>query len=138
MSLTAHLSYPGQCEEAFNFYSQLFGGEVTVLKYGDTPMAQEVPAEWREKIVHGTFSFSGCTLAGADVLPEHYRRPQGFSVLVDLEGVDNANRVFSALAHGGSVEMPIQETFWSPAFGMLVDRFGVPWEINGRSSDPAK
>jgi PhnB protein len=138
MALSAHLSYLGQCEEAFNFYAELFGGQLMMLAYRDTPMAQEVPAEWREKIVHATLSFNGCTLAGSDVQLAHYRRPQGFSVLADVEGVDNANRIFSALAERGRVEMPMQETFWSPVFGVLVDRFDIPWEINGVSSDPAK
>jgi PhnB protein len=134
MALTAHLSYSGQCREAFNFYAQLFGGELMMLAYGDTPMAKEVPAEWSDKIVHATLSFDGCELAGTDVQSVYYRRPQGFSVLVDVEGVEKARRIFTALGEGGSVEMPMQETFWSPAFGVLTDRFGIPWEINGKSS----
>ena len=134
MALTAHLSYAGHCREAFNFYAQLFGGELMMLAYADTPMAKEVPAEWRETIVHATLSFDGSELAGSDVQSDHYRRPQGFSVLVDVEGVEEARRIFTALAEGGSVEMPMQETFWSPAFGVLTDRFGIPWEINGKSA----
>jgi PhnB protein len=134
MALTAHLSYSGQCREAFDFYAQLFSGEVNMLAYGDTPMAKDVPAEWAEKIVHATLSFDGCELAGSDVQSNHYRRPQGFSVLVDVEGVDKARRIFTALAAGGIVAVPMQETFWSPAFGVLTDRFGIPWQINGKSS----
>jgi PhnB protein len=134
MAITAHVSYSGHCREAFRFYAQVFGGELMMLAYVDTPMAKDVPADWAEKIVHATLSFDGCELAGSDVQPEHYRQPQGFSVLVDVEGVEKANRVFTALAAGGSVEMPMQETFWSPAFGVLKDRFGIPWEINGKSS----
>jgi len=137
MALTAHLSYPGTCREAFGFYAQLFGGEVMLLAYGDTPMAKDVPVEWGEKIVHGTLLFDGCELAGADVQSEHYRRPQGFSVLVDVEGVDKARRIFTALAEGGSVAVPMQETFWSPAFAVLTDRFGIPWEINGKVPESA-
>ena len=131
-TLTAHLWYSGQCKEAFRFYAELFGGEVMMLAYGDTPMARDVPAEWGEKIVHANLCFDGCELAGSDVLPEHYRSPQGFSVLLNIEGVEKARRVFTALAEGGTVAMPMQETFWSPAFGVLVDKFGIPWEINGK------
>ena len=138
MALTPHLWFPGQCREAFNFYARLFGGKLWMLAYRETPMAQDVPAEWGEKIVHATLSFDGCELAGSDVRPEDYRRPQGFSVLVGVDGVENANRIFSALAEGGSVGMPMQQTFWSAAFGVLVDRFGIPWEINGKSSGSAK
>jgi PhnB protein len=134
MALTAHLSFCGQCREAFNFYAQSFDGELMMLTYGDTPMAEDVPAEWRYKIVHATLSFDGCELAGSDVQLDYYQRPQGFSVLVDIEGVEKARRVFTTLKEGGNVEMPMQETFWSPAFGVLTDRFGIPWEINGKSS----
>lgn len=132
MALTAHLWYSGQCKEAFRFYVELFGGELMMLAYRDTPTVRDVPADWGEKIVHATLCFDGCQLAGSDVLPEHYRRPQGFSVLMDVEGVEKARRVFTVLAEGGSVAMPMQQTLWSPAFGVLHDQFGIPWEINGR------
>ena len=134
MAVAAHLSYSGQCREAFNLYAQLFGGDLTMLAYGDSPMAQAVPAEWSEKIVHATLLFDGGELAGSDVQSAHYRKPQGFSVLVDVDGVEKARRIFAALAEGGSIAMPIEETFWSPAFGVLTDRFGIPWEISGRAS----
>ena len=134
MALTAHLWYSGHCREAFHFYAQLFGGELMLLAYGDTPMAKEVAAEWSEKIVHATLAFDDCELAGSDVQSDYYRQPQGFSVLVDIEDVEKARRIFTALAEGGSVAMPMQETFWSPAFGVLTDRFGIPWEINGKAS----
>ena len=136
MSFTAHLWYSGNCREAFQFYAQLFGGELMLHTYGGTPMAREVDAEWRDKIVHATLAFDGRELAGSDVQPDHYRRPQGFAVLVDVEGVEKARRIFTALAEGGSVAMPMQQTFWSPAFGVLTDRFGIPWEINGKASRP--
>ena len=132
MAVTAHLSFSGQCREALSFYAQLFDGDLKMLTYGDTPMAKDVPADWGGKIVHATLSFDGGELAGSDVQPEHYRPPQGFSVLVDVEGVEKARRIFAALAEGGSIALPIQATFWSPAFGVVVDRFGIPWEINGK------
>ena len=134
MAASAHLSYSGQCREAFTLYAQLFGGELKMIAYGDTPMANTVPPEWSDKIVHATLSFDGCELAGSDVDAAHYRRPQGFSVLVDVDSIDKARRIFAALAEGGTVAMPLHETFWSPAFGVLTDRFGIPWEINGMSS----
>lgn len=137
MNLSPHLMFGGDCAEAFKLYAELFGGELTMLSYADTPMSHDVAPGWRAKIVHATLSFDGNTLAGADVLPGDYRRPQGFSVLVDVEGPGNARRIFDTLAERGSVQMPMQETFWSPCFGVLVDRFGIPWEINGTSADPA-
>jgi len=133
MALCAHLSFAGQCEEAMTLYAELFGGELSLLAYGDTPMAQDVPENWQRKVVHATLSFDGGTLAGADVQTEHYRRPQGFSVLVDVDGLERCKRIFDALAAGGTIEMPLQQTFWSPGFGLVVDRFGIPWEINGKA-----
>jgi PhnB protein len=135
MALTAHLSYSGECREAFIFYAELFGGELMLLAYGDTPMAMEVPPDWSDKNRARDPLLDGCELAGSDVQSVYYQRPQGFSVLVDIEGVEKARRLFSALAEGGSVEVPMQETFWSPSFGVLTDRFSIPWEINGKSSD---
>jgi PhnB protein len=134
MGLTAHVSYSGRCREAFTFYAQLFDGELMMLAYRDTPMANVVSPEWIDKIVHATLSFDGCQLAGSDVQSDQFRIPQGFSVLVDVEGAENARRIFAALSEGGSIGMSMQETFWSPAFGVLTDRFGIPWEINGKPS----
>ena len=134
MALTAHVWYSGSCREAFSFYARLFGGELMMLAYRDTPMAKVVPPEWGDKIVHATLSFDGGELAGSDVQSDYYRKPQGFSVLVDVEGVERARRIFTALGEGGSIGMAMQETFWSPAFGVLTDRFGIPWEINGKPS----
>jgi PhnB protein len=136
-TLCAHLSFPGSCEEAFSFYAQLFGGRASLLAYADTPMAEDVPATWRSKIVHATLSFDGNTLTGADVEAAHYREPQGFALLLDVADEDEARRLFAALAEGGRVEMPLQQTFWSPCFGLVADRFGVPWEINAGQQAPS-
>lgn len=69
-------------------------------------------------------------LAGADMLPEQYVKPQGFYVLLSVDDVMDAERIFSALAENGEVHMAIQQTFWSSRFGVLSDQFGVPWEIS--------
>jgi PhnB protein len=69
-------------------------------------------------------------LTGADAPPEHYQKPQGFSVLLHIGDAAEADRIFKTLAENGTVQMPIQETFWALRFGMLVDQFGTPWMIN--------
>ncbi|HET6585419.1 MAG TPA: VOC family protein [Nannocystaceae bacterium] len=133
MELGTHLVFSGRCREAFEFYARVFGGTIEgMLAYGDTPMASSVPAEWSAKIVHATLSIDGRKLMGADVLPEDYARPQGFYALFTDEPT-KVKAIFEALADGGSVKMPLQATFWSPAFGVVVDRFGVPWEINAEA-----
>ncbi len=130
MRIEPHLTFRGDCEEAFRCYERLFGGELVLLSYGASPAAASVPEGWRSKIVHATLVLAdGNTLLGADVVPESFEKPQGFFVLAALRDAAEARRVFDALADGGSVKMPLEATFWSPSFGVVVDRFGTPWEI---------
>jgi PhnB protein len=120
---------------AFRFYERCLGGKIVMmLTYGDSPAKDEVPAEWRDKIVHAAFALGNEILAGADVLPEQYRPPQGFYVLLSVDTAADAERIFRALSEGGVVQLPIQKTFWSSCFGVVVDRFGIPWEINGEQA----
>jgi PhnB protein len=131
MQASIHLVFGGQCEAAFGFYERALGGKiVNILTYGNSPMAEQVPPEWREKIVHATCAVGGTVLAGADLLPEQYVKPQGFYVLLSVDDAMDAERIFSALAENGEVHMAIQQTFWSSRFGVLTDKFGVPWEIS--------
>ena len=130
MRVEPHLTFCGDCEEAFRFYERLFGGRLVLLSYGASPAAQSVPEGWRDKIVHATLVLGdGKSLLGADVVGEQFEKPQGFYLLAALRDAAEAQRVFDALADGGSVRMAMQNTFWSPAFGVVVDRFGTPWEI---------
>ena len=134
MEFSFHLVFGGQCEAAFRFYERVLGGQLTMLTYGDSPAAQTVPPEWRGKIVHATLSLGGRSLAGADVLPEQYERPRGFYVLLNPPTPAEAERIFTALAENGSVKMPLQKTFWTPSFGVLVDQFGTPWELSAEAA----
>jgi PhnB protein len=129
--LSLHLTFDGRCEEAFQYYAQLLGTKMGyVLRYGDSPMAEETPPDWRSKVIHASLRVGDTLLAGADVLPAQYEPPRGFYVLLSPVDRETAERVFAALADQGSIRMPLQKTFWSPAFGVLVDRFGIPWEIS--------
>lgn len=131
MQLSPHLTFGGQCEAAFKFYERALGGKiVTMLTYGNSPMAEQVPSGWRGKIVHASLTAGETVLTGADVLPEHYVQPQGLYVLVGVDDPVDAERIFHALAENGEVRMAVQETFWSSCFGVLVDQFGIPWEIS--------
>jgi len=132
MKLSPHLIFNGQCEAAFKFYEQCFGGKIECLMtYASRPDEFPVPAEWRDKILHASVAVGGQSLLGADVLPESYQKPQGFHVTVSSPAeVAEAERIFAALAENGTVQMPLQETFWAIRFGMVVDRFGIPWMIN--------
>ncbi len=106
-----------------------------MLAYGESPMAAQVDAQWHDRIVHASLQFGDIELAGIDLFPRDYRKPQGFSVLLTFEDVTRASQVFASLADGGEVRLPLQPTFWSPGFGVVIDRFAIPWEIN--SAGPA-
>ena len=87
----------------FKFYERCLNGKIlTMLTYGDSPMAEQVPPEWRGKIVHATLTAGDSTLMGADVLPEQYERPKGFHVLVGVDDPTEAERIFEALVENGS------------------------------------
>ena len=138
LRITPHLIFDGQCREAFIAYQRIFGGKLaTFMTFGESPLAANVDAKWHARILHATLEIDGAELNGADVLPHDYLRPQGFSVILNLTGVERARDTFAALAEGGKVTMPLQSTFWSPGFGVLVDRFAIPWEINCAAGDSA-
>ena len=136
MQLNPHLNFNGECEEALKFYEQCLDGKITLmLPYEGSPVADHVPAAWGNKVLHSELSIGDDRLTGADVPPEQYQKPQGFSVTLDIKDPADAERIFHALAEGGAVHLPLQETFWALRFGMLVDRFGIPWMINcGKAS----
>jgi PhnB protein len=131
MKLNAYLNFNGDCAAAFKFYERCFGGKIAFMQtHGDSPMAGQVPPDWRDKIMHATLQVGDAVLMGSDAPPPHYQKPQGLFVSVGVAMPEEADRVFNALAENGSVQMPIQKTFWSVRFGMLVDRFGIPWMVN--------
>jgi PhnB protein len=100
-------------------------------------MAVDVEPKWHDRIVHVTLQVGDFELAGADVLPQDYVTPQGFSVLLTVEDSVSGKHVFNELARGGEIRFPFQKTFWSPGFGVLVDEFGVPWEVSCEQSPSA-
>jgi PhnB protein len=89
-----------------------------------------VPAEWRSKILHARLVVGDQVLMGSDAPPDRQQKPQGFSLSISINDPAEAERVFHALVENGTVTMPFGETFWAVRFGMLVDRFGIPWMIN--------
>lgn len=131
MQLNSYLFFNGQCEAAFKFYEKCLGGKIdAMLPHAGTPAEGQVPANWRDKIMHARLLVGDEVLMGSDAPPEHFQQPQGFSVALGVGDPAEAERIFNALADKGTVRMPIQQTFWAVRFGMLVDQFGIPWMIN--------
>jgi len=131
MQLNAYLLFKGNCEEAFNFYEKCLGGKIeAMIPHAGTPAEQHVSPEWRNKIMHARLVVGNAVLMGSDAPLDKFEEPKGFSVSLNTNDPAEAERLFHALEQGGTVKMPIQQTFWSPRFGMLVDRFGIPWMVN--------
>ena len=135
MELSPYLNFNGQCAAAFKFYKQCLGGKIVMMQtHGESPMKDQVPPDWRDKVIHARLVVDGYALMGSDAPSDHYERPQGIYVSISVAPA-NAERIFNELAEGGNVSMPFQKTFWSPGFGMVVDRFGTPWMVNSEQGD---
>jgi PhnB protein len=131
MDVNIYLSFDGRCAEAFDFYARVLGGTVAEKHtWGDSPHAAEMPAEQHGKIMHASLRIGDKVIMGADAPPEWRTKPEGFSVSVNVEDPAEGKRVFEALAEGGTVKMPFEPTFWAKGFGMVVDRYEIPWMVN--------
>lgn len=135
MKVSPHLTFAGQCREAFEFYQRCLNGTVQLMQaYRDSPMAAHVPENWRDKILHASLVIDRDVLLGADVQPEKYQRPAGIFVTLDVSDAREATRIFAELSQGGNVITSLQTTHWALAFGIVTDRFGISWEINCAAS----
>ena len=131
MQVNPYLFFDGQCEAAFKFYEKCLGGKIEdMIPHEGTPAQDHVPAEWRSKIIHARMVIGDQVLMASDAPPGHQQKPQGFSIALAIKDPAEAERLFNALAENGTVTMPFGETFWAVRFGMLVDRFGIPWMVN--------
>jgi PhnB protein len=131
MQINPYLFFNGDCEEAFKFYAQVLGGKIeAMMTHAGTPAEEHTPPEWRNKILHASLKIGEEAIMASDAPPGQYEKPQGFSVSINIKGVDEGRRIFNALAEGGSVALPFQPTFWAPGFGMCKDRFGIHWMVN--------
>jgi PhnB protein len=131
MELSPYLNFNGQCAAAFKFYEQCLRGKIVMMQtHGESPMKDQVPPDWRDKVIHARLVVGDKVLMGSDAPADNYVVPQGMYVSVSVDAPAEAERIFKALAENGTVTMPFEKTFWSPGFGMVVDRFGTPWMVN--------
>jgi len=147
MKVTPYLSFYGNCRDAFATYKSIFGGEVMQITYGDAPPppADSKPPEGcgdigpgaKDHIMHATLAHGQAPfLMGSDMPPGIEKKTGGVSVALNCDDNAEAERVFKALSEGAQIQMPMAETFWAERFGMLIDRFGTPWLINGKYKQP--
>ena len=129
MAFRPYLFFGGTCREAFTRYREIFGGELTLMAMKDVP-GEDPPADKADIIIHAALTVGDDLLmASDDPMSDDVGPVQGMMVSYDATDVEDAKRVFDALAEGGTVTQAVQPTFFSDAFGMCVDRFGVPWMV---------
>jgi PhnB protein len=129
MTFSPYLFFGNNCREAFTKYQEVFGGELFIMTMSDVP-DEEVPPGMEDVVLHAAITGDNMLLMGSDdPTTDAFGPVQGMQVTYSAPTVDDANRVFAALSEDGSVTQPLEATFFSPAFGMLVDQFGTPWMV---------
>ena len=142
-TINSYLTFDGNCEEAFNFYKSVFGGQFPMVgRFGDMPPAEgmpPLPEDAKNRIMHITLPISEETiLMGSDTMPGVHEHKVGnnISLSINTNSREEAERVFHGLSEGGNVTMPLSDTFWGAYFGMWTDKFGINWMVN--YDDPSK
>jgi PhnB protein len=131
MQINPYLFYNGNCEAAFKFYEKVLGARIEMLvRSEEAPASMPPQPGFEKKIMHARMSLDGALLMASDAPPEHFHKPQGFSVSLTVADLVEAEQKFKALCEGGAANMPFGKTFFSKGFGMCVDQFGIPWMVN--------
>ena len=139
MQVQAYLNFAGRCEEALAFYKKALGAEVTMMmRMKESPdPAMKAPPEMGEKIMHSAFRIGETTLMASDGMGQQKAGFNGVTLSIEVPDDAEAQRLFAALGEGGSVQMPLAKTFWTSSWGLLTDKFGVPWMV-GVESEPSE
>jgi PhnB protein len=127
-SVNPYLFFTGRCEEAIEFYRDVFGAEVAYLMRFKEGPTELVPFGGEEKIFHATLKFGDTNVNMSDTVGAERLDFGGFALLAHLEDIEQAENVFSALASEGDTQMPLQQTFWATRYGIVKDKFGITWK----------
>lgn len=132
MQLHTYLNFDGSCRDAFQFYHERLGGEILqMMTWKESPMADQAPSGAEDRIMYACLRIDGQMLMGSDSTPQSpYQGIKDAGVVITVDEPGKAEQVFEALSENAEIQMPMGETFWAQRFGMLVDRFGVPWMVN--------
>ncbi|HEY8997277.1 MAG TPA: VOC family protein [Edaphobacter sp.] len=135
MQIQPYLNFSGNCREAFEFYAKVLNGKIQMmLAYSEIPAEAEMPScgpGWENKVMHTSMAVGDAVLMGADAPPDHYKKPVGFSVNLQINDLAEAERVYNSLSENSpQIMMPLAQTFWATRFAMFYDRFDIPWMIN--------
>ena len=134
MQVQPYLCFEGRCEEAVEFYRQALGAEVvSLMRFKEMPPCDEpsmVPPGAGDKVMHACLRIGESTVMASDGRCGGTANFQGISLALQAKDEAEAKKMFASLSEGGQVQMPLAQTFWSPLFGMVADRFGVSWMVN--------
>ena len=131
MKAVPYIHFGGQCRDAFAFYADALRGKVTMtMTYAEAPVPTHIAEEHKGLVMHSCLSLDGEVIMGSDTPPGLFEGNKGFSISLHPKDAAEADRIYAALVEGGSIRMPLQETFWAHRFGMVTDRFGTPWMIS--------
>jgi PhnB protein len=138
MKTDLHLVFSGKCREAFALYEKTFKSKVQFcMTYGETPEETPVPPDAKDQVMHMAMPLGSVMLMGCDAPKGREATLGGFQISVSDSNADEVERVFDELKTGGSVQMPLGKTFWSPLFGMCTDKFGVSWMVSVPGPQPS-
>ena len=130
MKVQPYLNFEGRCEEALEFYKKAVGAKVDMMmRCKDAPEPSQISPGLENKILHSSFTIGSSMIMATDGYNKNNANFEGISLALSATNEGEAKRLFDALAEGGEVRMPLTKTFFSPAFGMLADKFGVPWMV---------
>ncbi len=130
MKVEPYLFFNGRCEEAIAFYRKTVGAEVQALmRFKDSPDPAMNPPGQEEKVMHASFKIGQTQIMASDGRCGGKTDFEGFALSISVSDAEEAQRFFKALSEGGQVQMPLTKTFFSPAFGMVADKFGVGWMV---------
>ncbi|MEA4918538.1 VOC family protein [Proteiniphilum sp.] len=132
VKLDPYLNFDGTCEEAFNFYKSVFGGELNgVMRMGDME-GMDVPEAYKDYVMHVSLQLGNNLLMGSDVIPgmgNPFQQGNSNYIYITADSREEADKLFNGLSAGGEIEMPMEDMFWGDYFGSFKDRFGIYWMI---------
>ncbi|NUO61948.1 MAG: VOC family protein [Gemmatimonadaceae bacterium] len=130
MRLHTYLNYGGNCRQAFEFYERHLGGRITMLQtHAEQPGVQNVPADWKDAVLHARIEIGGTTVFGSDVPPDRFQPMRSAYLTLLVDSSEEAERIYALLVEGGEIFMKMQESFFAHRFAMLRDRFGTSWML---------
>jgi PhnB protein len=131
MNISPYLNFNGDCRQAMETYSRVLGLKIAMMQtHRDSPMNDHTPENQKDQILHARLEKDDIVIMASDAPPQHYSKPAGNYLSINVKDVAEAERIYKELSEGGAIHMEMQKTFWAERFGMFADRFGTLWMVN--------